>query len=241
MARKKVDVIEQEEKTRAKQIATQKRIRMLVAILVIAGAARLFLKDPPKYQEVDYSNLPVRYLPGTLDKLSDDAKAKLSPKMLAKFHEADERARREAEEAEDEWVRTPYQPSDRPSKIQEDIEAYQEQLFKYAERKKRIEKIHRRILIDYSKKTLVQFKKGRFIKVQKAVKRKNHVEILVNRSILVRLPSKMVKSVSENALEWKEPVPKGFIKLKPARGITITVAKKISNRITIKREKYYAL
>jgi hypothetical protein len=47
----------------------------------------------------------------------------------------------------------------------------------------------------------------------------------------------MIRSVSSDALTWQEPIPKNYVRLKPAPGITITVHKETAKRISIRKSQ----
>jgi hypothetical protein len=85
---------------------------------------------------------------------------------------------------------------------------------------------------------LVLLRHGRYLKAEEVKQKGARTEIRIDNSMLALLPNKLVSSVSNDALHWEEPIPRGRVRLKPAPGITITVSRTTSRRITVKKRIY---
>lgn len=229
----------EEEKEEKRREAARRRAKMLIGVCVLVVLARIFIKNPEPPKLKTYNESDIQYLPGTLEAMPESTRAKLTPQQLARYQEADERALSGSDAFGDAWVQVPYVPQEAPPEITEDIEAYRNQVFQYAKKRKRIEIERKEMDIDYSKKMLVLFKHGRHLKAKDAYRKKKRVGIMVDKTMMVRLPTRWVRSISDNALTWKEPIRKGYVEIKPARGITMIVSRKTSKRIRIRKNIYH--
>ncbi len=218
--------------------ARAQRFRKLAIILVICVGARFLIKNPeqPKTPERRYDK--VRYVPGMLDNLPKSAIDKMDPKLVAQIRKAETDARIERLMGRGEFKGT-YKAPDAPLPNTTGEEEQRQMQFAFA--KRRNVNVHLKEMeeqADVRKTTLVRFKSGGIIRAEKAVAQTPGYEISVDRSMVARLPRQMVASVMENALDWKEPVPAGFVQLKPVKGITITISKETAKRITIQKSLY---
>lgn len=228
-----------EERSLRLRQATIKRIRILVIVCVISIGARIFIKNPPPPKPRDVSKVAIRYTPGMLDNMSASTLKRMDPILLARLQKADQDARRARMIQSQNLVQSNYRPAEVPLTNKAEEEAYKQLEFIYA--KKRETQIHekeKREARDLTKTMLVQFRSGGYLKAEKASHVQQSCEIQVDRTMMATLPKKLVASVSDNAVTWKAPIPQGFVQLKPAKGITITVLKQSAERITIKKSPY---
>ncbi|OVE78331.1 hypothetical protein BVX98_00565 [bacterium F11] len=222
-----------------KQSALKKRVGIWATLLVAFILIRVVVKNPPAYKTPDHGNVPVKYVPGMLDAMPEEDRAKLTPSMIAKYREADQKALTEMASSgiEEKWVETKYIPQEAPSEIRPELEAYKETLFQYAKKRRKIEAFQEKLRAEQAitKKMLVHFKPSGYVQAEEASFKPSHILIKVDESMLVRYPKRMVRSIKESPSNWVEPVPKGFVRLKPARGITMVVTKRTAKRIKTKR------
>lgn len=223
-----------EEREQKRVLARRKRVQYLSIACVVVIGARLLIKDPPRYKEPDHRNAPVVYLPGMLDAMPAADRARLNPKTVAKLKEVDRQARAKLLGIEENVTVTPYTPTEPPPLIQEDVEAYKEELYRFSMKRKTIEEKQDEMRIDRSKNMLVQFKSGGYLKAENISRENKNFEIKYDSKIYVVYPSSLVKSFSDNALTWEEPIPRGYVKIKPARGITIVLDAIKAKQITTK-------
>lgn len=225
-----------EERELRRRNATRRRIMVLGSTLGLAVLARVLIKDPQPPAPPDYSQDEIRYIPGMLDSLPPSERDRLDPKIIARMIQTDENARRgQLPSTETMLAQGEYQPAE--PKFETDIEAekYKDKVFAYAKRRRiemEIEKAQ--MAQDLTKTMLVRFHGGGYVKAEKIGQRGHSTDIRIDKTISAQIPNQMILSVSANALTWKEPVPSGFVRLKPAKGITITVHKEIANRISVR-------
>jgi hypothetical protein len=225
-------IYSEEEMEQNKRAATRKRIKILALVGVVCVIARLVIKNPPPPKPRDLTDVQVQYTPGLLESMPLSVKKKMDPIILAKLELAQKEYERGQITVPD---RARYRPAEMPMQNKEDVEAYHQQVFIYEKRRQSIEVKKEQKMRDISKATLVQFSSGGYIKVERANQSQKGVHIEYDRSVLASLPKRMVSSINENALDWEAPVKNGFVRLKPARGITVTVAKNTAKRITINK------
>lgn len=218
------------ERDQLQRIKAQKRIRLLAILTVMVVTARIFIKNPEPPKKAVHHNKPVRALPGMLARMPASERAKLSPEMVAKLQEADRTRGLQAAPTE-VLVKKPT-AADSTTLAAVPKSAREEFSYEEAPHRKQPETPE---IKDIRKTTLVMLRNGRHIKAESAAKNQQNVEIVVsNVAMVARLPANMVASISENALTWHEPVPAGFVQLRPAKGITIQVEKDVARRITIR-------
>jgi|GEM_PF-4072372 len=232
---------EYEEQEQRKRDAIKNRLRLLFFILGIAVMARLLVNDPTPYREPDHSKEPIRYLPGMLEAMPEVDRQKLTAAQIAKLKEADQKYLLGKSEKEDAWVYGKYAPAEPPPENQADLEAFKEQVYAYALKKQRMDIVKEETVVDPTKKMLVQFQKGGYVKVEDATRLNGHVSIHLNNSVRMEVPKYLVRQITDHAQDWLEPVPKGFVKLEPANGITIIVANRTAQKIEMRKKKHYEL
>lgn len=222
-----------EEREAQKRAATRKRTIRLIVICVVIGIVRLVVKDPPPPKRAEHARVPGVARPGMLDRIPLAEQAKMDPKILAQLREADTKARTPGLKSAEEIVRGPYVPTEAPPEDVREKQLDQEYAYQYVRRQKIVEEKKQVESVDVTKPTLVRFKHGRFVKARRARDVSPYMAIELDRTIVASLPKKIILSVTDDALTWKEPVEKGKVRLKPAKGITITVNKNIAQRITV--------
>ncbi len=206
------------------------------AITVLAIGARLLIKDPEP-PRTPPRTAPIRIAPGVLQNLPQHVQDKLDPQVLAALRRADQDA---LEARETAVARSDYRPAETPLRNIEDEEAYRKEVFVSAKRRQLMERQKENVILarDLSKPMLVRFRRGGTIRAEQARMIKDKVEIFYDKTLLAGVPRRSVLSVTEEGLTWKEPVPIGFVKIKPAKGITVTVKQGTAKRITIKKSVY---
>jgi hypothetical protein len=212
-----------------KRAATKRRIKVLAILAIGVGVTRIFVKPPPPPPKPVHENAQIKIMPGMLARMPEAEKAKLSPETLAKLQEADRNPWKGAPAKKDEDAIV-HVPTHTPVVVHATEEMKQE-LTALAKRQPKV--IKHSTPLDPNKSTLVRLNNGRHLRVAKASKTAGGVEIFFDQSIVARVPARMVASVSQNALSWKEPVPAGYRRLTPAKGITIQVSKDVAKRISI--------
>lgn len=225
-----------EQREQKRRAALRKRLLILGSSLLVAVLARLMIKNPPPPKQVDRSRDEIRYVPGMLDALPASERVKLDPKVVAKMMEVDENARRGIKMApaqtEVAQTGTTYKPTEPLFQDEREAVQYKENLAYNLQRRRKLKETVTE-QVDTSKVMVVQFRKGGYIRAEKAAEHINQVEIRVNRALLARYPNRLVSGIKANGLSWEEPVPAGFVKLKPAKGITATLRKNTAERISI--------
>lgn len=226
-----------EQREQKQRSALRKRVIMLVSTLSIAVGVRLVIKDPPPPQMVDRSKDEIRYIPGMLDALPASERVKLDPKVVAKMLEVDEQARRGIKPlpqsiASAGTTSTTYKPTDPLFEDEREAIQYKENLA-YNLQHRRKHKVVVPERVDTTKTMVVQFRNGGYIRAEKALETVNLVQIRINRSLTAQVPTNMVSSIRTNGLNWEEPIPAGFVKMKPAKGISITLRKDTAKRISV--------
>ncbi len=201
--------------------------------------ARLLIKDPEPPKAADHSHKPFRALPGVLDNIPVAEQSKISPEILAQLKEANRRVVVKKATSLDKFFKDgSYVPADVPTDNVKDQAVAQEFQYQYVRRQKIID--HQKELeraqalaADPNKKVLVLFKSGRHIKARNTYNNPPFLAIQVDTTMTAGVNRQHIQSVTDNAATWQEPVPAGKTRLKPAKGITITVDKKVAERITI--------
>lgn len=85
---------------------------------------------------------------------------------------------------------------------------------------------------------LVRFRSGGAIAAEMARREGRRVEVRLDKTAVADIPGKLVVSISDNAQTWTPPVRRGYVRVKPAKGITIEVSKSTSRRISVRRPVY---
>lgn len=230
-----------EELEARRRAATARRIKIMAVLMVGVVIARIFVSDPKRKAPIDYTRQRnIRVVPGMLDTLPAATRASLDPQVVNQMVMADELARRgEFGKPQVPEVVGHYQPANAPTEKDLEAEAYKEQLFAYARRRK-ID-LERRAEAekskDVSKATLVQFTSGGYILAEAAKQRPDETYIRLDHTIEANVPSGWVTSIRKDALDWKEPVPAGLVRLQPAKGITVILHRDAASRVTIQKKK----
>jgi hypothetical protein len=226
-----------EDREIAKRAATRRRTMVLGVITLIAIVIRVAVKNPPPPKSPDHAGEPFRALPGMLQNIPESERAKLSPDLLAKMQEADLKARTGRDAPATALAHVPATSEYRPAAAPVDIRTEEQKLtdtkFKYASRRKTVELQEPISQEDFGKDKLVVFSRGGYIRVESAERAQGFVDIRLDRTSHALVPQKIVRSISTISLPWTEPVPAGQVKLKPARGITITIDRASAKRISI--------
>lgn len=219
------------QKALQKRRATIKRILILSFMALAIIVVRVKIKNPPPPPKPNHANVPIKILPGMLARMPASERAKLSPEMLVKFQQADQNAlEKKREQPAEAIVNKDVVPP--PTEIATVHDAVQTVSHRRIKRPKVFEPE-----VDSAKTALVLFNSGRHIKAYNASRKGMGVEIRLDRTITAQIPRNLVMSISNNALSWKEPVPKGYRELKPAKGITIQVLSKTAERITVDEDE----
>lgn len=219
-----------------KRVNSQKRIRLLAVLLVLTLGARFFIKDPPPPQQVNYEKVEMRYVAGTLNNLSVEQQQSLSPDQYAKLLKA-ERDSLEQKKQEERLALGSYSPAAAPVENPEDLAAKREEQFIYVYRQRKIEekRQERQVAKKEVKAKRVAFKSGRYTEADQVMQTPYETTITIGSTMKTRVPNKIVRSVFDNTKEWQEPIPAGHVRIHPAKGITVTLAKQVAKRITILR------
>jgi hypothetical protein len=221
-----------EEREIKKRAAFKKRLLILSSTLIISVVARFIIKDPPPPKVVDRTNDQVRYFPGMLDGLPPSERAKLKPQMIAKMMEADNAKSSLTRPSEVAVAQGSYKPAS-------PLPGTEPPAYQIATRPQNRTKINVvETPPDLSKPMLVHFNNGNYLRVEKANLNAGNVQIRFDRTLVANFPSTLVSSVDPNGLNWEEPVPKGYVRLKPAKGISITVRKELGEQITVPGDGY---
>jgi hypothetical protein len=224
-----------EERERQRRNAERKRLFILASACIAVVGVRLLIKNPEPPKAADHSDKPFRALPGVLDNIPAAERSKIKPEILAQLREADLKATKKADPVEQffERSRGHYQPADTPNENPKDKEMEKEFQYQYVHRQRIIEQKKEAVVIDPYKSTLVRFKNGRYVKARSTHSADPFLAIVLDKTMVASLNKKQIISVTNDAQTWQEPVPKGTVRLKPAKGITITVDKNTAERITI--------
>jgi len=230
-----------EEKQQRKQRESRQRIRALVAVCVVSVIARLVIKDPAKQVAELHPEAQVKILPGMLASLPASERARLDPKVVAQLMLADEQAKEKkiAPAKPEQFAGGAYKPAQAPEDTDTLGERAKQMQYAYAKRQRSIdeEKAKMETKIEAVNKTLIQFSNGRSLRVLRAQRDANDTTIRMA-GLSATLPNRLIRSVTDNAEAWQEPVPAGKVVIKPARGITIVVDKETARRITVKKAGY---
>lgn len=230
-----------EERELRKRNTMLRRIRILAALCVMVILARIFIKDPVPPKAPDYARETVRYVPGMLDGMPASQRAKLSAIQMARLQKAEQEYKTvQAKKAPlDMFAKSHYRPSEVPLTNQSEEEALKQQIYTYAKRRRAEEKrLAKQEAVNQTQKMLVMLQNGGYLKAEQADQTAGAVRVRVDRSLQLSLPQKMVRSVSDNAVGWKKPVPPGFVEVQPANGITIVVSQESAKRISVRKNSY---
>jgi hypothetical protein len=217
---------------------TAKRVRFIVAILGVSIVARIFVKNPPPPQAVQYSASEVRFVPGMLDAIPASERNKMDPRMLARMQQLDDEARRGAKPSPpaSAVAETPYKASETPLASEAEAEKTRQFAYSYAKKRQEVLMAMEEIQVrNTSKTTLVQFTRGGYLHVEQAIKTPRNCEIRFDRTLVANLPSKMVQDVTADAAAWTPPLSSREVELKPARGITIILERQLARHVTVAR------
>ena len=231
-----------EEAETRRRAATSQRVKIFAVLVAGCVCARLLISDPQRKAPIDYAKQRnIKIVPGMLDTMPAASRTALDPQVVSKMVMADEQARRgEYGKPEVKEEIGHYQPADAPAAKDLEAEAYKEQLFSYARRRKvdlelqaRAEKSR-----DISKSTLVRFSSGGYILAEAAQQHPDKTYIRLDQTIEADLPSHWVSSIRKDALDWQEPVPAGQVRLQPARGITVILHRDAASRVTVQKKTF---
>ncbi len=215
-----------------------RRGRMLAVVLAVSIGARFLIKNPEPPKGPDRTQKKFKYVPGMLDNLPAAALAKMNPTMLAQIRAADAKYKSDLANASlAPKFSGAYQVAEVPLTNPDDEEAAKQMQFLYEKRRiAKIKEERMRAAQDITKKMLVIFRRGGAFKVENVMPVPRGYRISMDNSLHATMPHTLVSSVMADSADWKRPIPKGQIELKPAHGITITVAKETAKRITVKRQ-----
>ncbi len=175
-------------------------------------------------------------VPGMLDKLSASTLAKMDPVLLARIKAEEARMKEEElqKSASSKWGS--YKPAEQPVTDSSEEEKLKQTQYAYIKRQqKRMEQLEtQRKAVDSSKNILILFRSGGLLKVENVDTQPHQYRIRVDKSLSASYSKSLVSAVNTDASTWTEPIPAGSVQLKPARGITITVARETAKRITLK-------
>lgn len=216
-----------EEQQAQQRAQARARARNLVITLSVLLVARLLIKNPKPPKTPDHSNAPIEIVPGMLDTIPLSALSKMDPRLIEKMKKVDYEAKHPKVPAGF------YIPADEV--VSNEAAAVVRQEFVIHENRQRRIKKEREEMEkpDPSKTVVVLFKSGGHIKTQKSDIAGDTLDIRLDKTMRAQLPAKLVNAIQENALNWQEPVPNGDVRIKPAKGITITLGKEIAKRISL--------
>jgi len=231
--RQLTDTAAEKQEIKKQQRAVKKRLIRLGVIVIICIGVRIYKKDPPKFVAPDHSNKQTVYLPGILETMPEAEKANLPAAELAKYQEAD-RLVQEDTTLGTGWEPIEYVREEAPSEISPELEAYRDRLFKYAKKRRKTEILREQMLIEekFVKKELILFKRSGYITAGSTFRKKKELHIRINNSMRMVYPLHLVRTVFSDSREWEEPIPKGFVKVKPAKGVTMVVKKRTATRLS---------
>lgn len=216
-----------------------RRIKILMSIIVLAGGARFLIKDPVRKPPPDYTKRNIKIVPGMLDAMPQATKDKLGPQMLAKMAAADEQARREKLAAPQVAAadKSLYRVADPIDQNDADAKIIEEKTFAMTQRRRidsQRETVQER-MEETRQVTLVKFSSGGHIFAERAERRPTQTEIRIDKTMEAGLPNRWVAVIQKDAADWKEPVPAGRVRLKPAKGITVILDRGSASRVTVKK------
>lgn len=216
---------------------TAKRLRLLTVICIVTIGARFLIKDPAPPKAPDRSKRTVRYVPGMLDDLPASTINRMDPTLVAQMRIAEAKYKQERSINEyPGFAKGPYQPTDVPITNPAEEEEIKQMQFVYEKKKKNLLRAAQTNQpVDLTKTMLIRFRSGGFIKAENTMPSQQNLKIQVDRTLFATLPHQMVRSVEANAAKWQAPIPKGFVELKPSKGITITVHRETAKRITVQQ------
>jgi hypothetical protein len=171
--------------------------------------------------------------------MPQSVKNKMAPEQLARLQLAEEEALKKRQEAQPATMVAQTYQAPLPPVATGVTEGEKQQLFKLAKRRA----MERDLMEKYEEEnrtqtTVVQFRGGGWLRAERATPTRRGFEIRVNRALVAQYPRHRVQLVRENAGDWQEPVPTGFVKIKPAKGITVILRRGTSKRITVKKSTY---
>jgi hypothetical protein len=171
-----------------------------------------------------------------LDQLPNSALEKMDPKLVAQIRVAETNARQERLIKEFLRPAVKYKPADVPLENAAAEEEFKQLQYVYIKKRQQSLREQQRIIKqqDLTKPMLILFRRGGFVKAERSMPLPESYRISMDRSLTFTFPKKLVSLVSDNGKTWQEPIPKGQVRIKPAKGITVTVAKETAKRITIR-------
>lgn len=216
-----------------------KRMRNLSIVLIVSVTARFLIKDPVPPPPPDRSQKKIRYVPGMLEDISADRLSKMDPRLVAQMRAAEARYKEEQTYKSTPFLGGKYLPAEIPLTNEADAEELRQMQYTFAKNKvNRIIEESVRQSRDLTKGMLIHFRGGGFIKAENAIPDRDGMRINFDRSLNVTLPKRFVLSTIPGSAKWKEPIRPGMVQLKPAPGITITVAKETAKRISVQKSIY---
>lgn len=213
-----------EERELKKRISTARRIKILGAICLLTVVAKFFIKGPPPPKAPDHSNSATRISSAFLDTVPVTDRSRIAPEILAKL----EAAKTESQVASANALPAKYMPPEPPVPLEHKEPAYQ--LAKKKTPKKSPPATEE---TDVSKRTLVLLRDGRYFRARSADRVGDEVRIVLDGAIHLSLPRRLILSISDNAMTWREPIPLSYVQLHPAPGMTVILRKTTAKRITI--------
>lgn len=235
-----------DEREYQKKDATKKRIVVLAVVFVVSLGAKFAIKPPPPPKAPDHSARPFRAIPGVLKNLSDADRNKLTPQQIAMLEEADRNVllRKSGETAIAQIPsHTPASAAVKPTAISGTIQTVPQTtstasspfLYKTAEKDRWVPPTPSKQ--DLTADTVVLFNRGGHLLAQDAERVNGSVGVTLNKTMFAKFSKSSIRQVIHTDGSWKSPIPKGFIELKPAKGITILVSRQTGRRITIKKDE----
>jgi hypothetical protein len=203
------------------------RLRNLIITFAVLITIRLVVKNPAPPKTPDHSNAPIEIVPGMLDAIPLSALSKMDPRLIEKMKKVDYEAKHPKE--------APgfYTPANEPLGIKEAAIIRQEYVLTESKRRRINKEREEMEQPDPSKTTVVLFKNGGHLKTQKSLVQGDTLDIRFDKTIRAQMPATLVHTIEENALNWQEPVPRGQVRIKPAKGITLTLGKDMAKRISL--------
>jgi len=229
-------------KEEERQATTKARLRNFSILLGMVILARFLIPDPEPPKAPDHSKRPFTAVPGMLQLLPQEEIDRMDPVWIAKMQQADLNALDDGFTSTQDWETEQYSPVKAPlDEMATAQEQYKEEIFRYLRKKQRRDILKKQEQVDRTKKMLVRFDSGGYIKAQKTWPKNGQIRIQINRGLIAGIPRNKIRSITKNALYWKAPIPKGHVQLKPAHGITIVVSNQTAKRISLKKKPRYEI
>ncbi|MFN0116822.1 MAG: hypothetical protein ACKVQC_00830 [Elusimicrobiota bacterium] len=227
-----------------KREAAKKRAKYLIGTLGVMIILRLILKNPEPPKAPDHSNVPFKALPGMLDAIPVSARSKLDPKLVVQMMQADEDFRRGKSQKDNKSMafKETYKPADLSITTETEEEKLVQEAYQYAKKMKLLKDSQNdsQEQFDPNKSLVIRFASGGYVFAQDSWEVNNSRKIKIDQTMQAGIPNRMVESVTVRTADWKESVPKGFVKLKPAKGITAILNQNTAKKISIKKLLYEA-